>query len=90
MSSNFVKFNDEKTKLIIFGSTQQLKKVELPAVRIAHSLVSVTQNVRNFGIQFDAKWRRSRMWLRYVSLLFPTYDMLQGSGATWLVERRNK
>ena len=55
MSSNFVKFKDEKTKLIIFGSTQQFKKVELPAVRIAHSLVSVTKNVRNFGIQFDAK-----------------------------------
>ncbi|KAI0232178.1 hypothetical protein LSAT2_017478 [Lamellibrachia satsuma] len=52
MSSNFLKLNDDKTEVIIFGSRQQLKKIELQAVHIGDSLVSVS-HVRNLGVQFD-------------------------------------
>ena len=54
MSSSFLKLNDDKTELVIFGSLQQLKKVELHAVYIDDSLVNVMHNVRNLGVPLDA------------------------------------
>ena len=53
VSSNFLKLNDDKTEVIIFGSAQQLRKIELHAVHIGDSLITVSHNVRNFGLQFD-------------------------------------
>ena len=53
MSSNFLKLNDDKTEVIIFGSAQQLKKIELHAVHVGESLITLSHNVRNLGVQFD-------------------------------------
>ena len=53
MRSNFLKLNDDKTEVIIFGSVQQLKKTELHAIHIGDSLITVFHNVRNLGVQFD-------------------------------------
>ena len=53
MSSNILKLNDDKTEVIIFGSAQQLKKIELHAIHIGNSLITVSHNVRNLGVQFD-------------------------------------
>ena len=56
-SSNFLKLNDSKTEVIVFGSAQQLKKTELNTIRIGYCLVTVTHDVRNLGVQFDADMR---------------------------------
>ena len=53
MGSNFLKLNDDKTEVIIFGSAQQLKKIELYAVHSGSSLITVFYNVWNLGVQFD-------------------------------------
>ena len=55
MSSNFLKLNDSKTEVIVFGSAQQLKKIELNTMRIGDCLVTVAHDVRNIGVQFDAE-----------------------------------
>ena len=52
-SSNFLKLNDSKTEVIVFGSAQQLKKTELNTIRNGYCLVTVTHDVRNLGVQFD-------------------------------------
>ena len=52
-SSNFLKLNDDKTEVIIFGSAQQLMKIELHAVHIGDSLITVSHNVWNLGVQFN-------------------------------------
>ena len=49
----FLKPNDDKTEVIIFGSAQQLKKIELHAVHIGDSLNTLSHNVRNLGVQLD-------------------------------------
>ena len=38
---------------LIFGSVQQLKKIELHAIHIGDSLITVSHNLRNLGLQFD-------------------------------------
>ena len=53
MSSNFLKLNNDKTEVIIFGSAQQLTKIELHVVQIGDSLITVSHNVRTLGVQFD-------------------------------------
>ena len=40
MGSNFLKLNDDKTEVITFGSAQQPKKIELPAVHIGDSFIT--------------------------------------------------
>ena len=44
MSSNFLKLNDDKPEVIIFGSAEQLKKIELCAIRIGDSLITVSHD----------------------------------------------
>ena len=56
-NSNFLKLNDPKTVVILFGSAQQLKKIELITICIGDCLVTVTYDVRNLGVQFDAEMK---------------------------------
>ncbi|KAI0219881.1 hypothetical protein LSAT2_028582 [Lamellibrachia satsuma] len=53
MSSNFLKLNDDKTEVISFGCAQQLKKIEVHTIHIGDSLITVSHNVQNLGVQFD-------------------------------------
>ena len=50
-----MKLNDSKTEVIVFRSTQQLKKTKLQALRVGDCLVRVTHGVCNLGVQFDAE-----------------------------------
>ena len=52
VNSNFLKLNDDKTEVIMFGSALQLKKIELHAVHMQYTC-TVYHNVRNLGVQFD-------------------------------------
>ena len=48
--SNFLKLNGEKAEVIIFGSTQQLRKVEIESLYIGDTLVIPSYNVCNLGV----------------------------------------
>ena len=54
---SFLKLNDLKSEVIVFGSAQQLKKIELNTIRIDDFVVIVTHDVQNLGVQFDAEMR---------------------------------
>jgi hypothetical protein len=53
MSSNMLKLNDDKTEVIVCGSTLQLGKVELQSVQIGSSVVTPTHCVRDLGLFLD-------------------------------------
>ena len=40
MKSNFLKLNDEKTEYILFGSHQQLSKINIDCIHIGDSSVA--------------------------------------------------
>ena len=44
-----------ETKVMVFGSAEQLTKIKLQALRLGDCLVRLTQSVRNLGVQFDAE-----------------------------------
>ena len=54
MSENFLKFNDDKTEFIVFGSKQQLEKISVGHIRIGSSDISPSSNVRNLGVILDS------------------------------------
>ena len=53
MRQNFLKWNDEKTEFLLFGSRQQLSKVYLPFIKIGDSQITSSQ-ARNLGVIFDS------------------------------------
>ena len=53
MKKNFSKLNDDKTKVFVFWSSQQMSKITMPSVRIGDSLISPASSVRNVGGMFD-------------------------------------
>ena len=55
MKTNSLKLNYSKTEVIVLGSSQQLMKNTLQALRVGDCVVRVTDCVRNFGVQFDAE-----------------------------------
>ena len=55
VKTNSLTLNDSKTEVIVFGSTQQPKKIKFQTLRVGDCLVRVTHTVRNFGVQFDAE-----------------------------------
>ena len=55
MKTNSLKLNDSKTEVIVYGSSQQLKKVTLQSLRVGDCVVRVTDSVRNLDVQFDAE-----------------------------------
>ena len=54
MTSNFLKFNDGKTELMIIGSKHQRAKVNIPGIRVGGDIISPSDTVRNLGIVFDS------------------------------------
>ena len=54
MRQNFLKFNDEKTDFLLFGSRQQLSKVSLPFITIGDSQITPSSQARNLGVIFDS------------------------------------
>ena len=54
MRQNFLKLNDEKTEVLLFGSRQQLSKVCLPFITIGDSQITPSSQARNLGVIFDS------------------------------------
>ena len=53
MTQNKLKLNDDKSKFIIFGTRQQLKKVTDVQVHIGNTKVVPVESVRNLGFFMD-------------------------------------
>ena len=43
MKKNFLKLNDDKTEVFVFGSRQQMSKITIPGVRIGDLMTSMTR-----------------------------------------------
>ena len=54
MKSNFLKLNDEKTEFLLFGSHQQLSKINIDHIRIGDSPIAAVSKARNLGAFFDS------------------------------------
>ena len=59
MKKNFLKLNDDKTEVFVFGSRQQMSKITIPGVRIGDSMISPASSVRNLGGMFDTEMSMS-------------------------------
>ena len=53
MARNMLKLNDEKTEFIIFGTHQQLKKIDHITIRIGSENIEPAEHVRNLGFLMD-------------------------------------
>ena len=47
MKSNFLKLNDEKTEFMLFGSLQQLSKINIDCIHIGDSSITSASQARN-------------------------------------------
>ncbi len=54
MQANFLRLNDDKTEIMVFGSAQQLKKVSVDSIPIGDVSVIPSSTVRNLGILQDS------------------------------------
>ena len=53
MRANFLKLNDDKTEIMLFGSFHQLKKVTIDGIFIGEASINLSSTVRNLGILLD-------------------------------------
>jgi hypothetical protein len=53
MNSNFLKLNDDKTEFLLFGSHQQLSKINIEHIHIGNSSIAPVSQARNLGAIFD-------------------------------------
>ena len=53
MIENMLKLNEEKTEILVIGTKQQLKKINVPEIIINGCAVQPSDTVRNLGVLFD-------------------------------------
>ena len=53
MSSNKIKMNTDKTEIMLCGSLQKLKRIDVNSVIIGDECVYFSKSVRNLGIHLD-------------------------------------
>ena len=49
MTYNLIKFNEEKTEFILFGTLQQLQKISNITLKVGTSEIKPVKSVRNLG-----------------------------------------
>ena len=54
MCANFLKLNDDKTELILFGSKYNMKKFSSIDVQVGSNVITSTSSVKNLGAIFDS------------------------------------
>lgn len=54
MLANKLKINDDKSEFIIFGSKQQLSKINISSINIGEESIEPTESVRDLGVIIDA------------------------------------
>ena len=60
MTHNLLKLNEDKTEFIVFGTRQQLEKVDTIAVKIGTETITPTDMVRNLGYFMDKHLKNSQ------------------------------
>ena len=68
MARNMLKLNDEKTEFIIFGTHQQLKKIDNITIRIGSKNIISAEHVRNLGFLMY-KFCKNTKHINYLSSL---------------------
>ena len=68
MARNMLKLNDEKTEFIIFGTDQQLNKIDNITIRIGSENIIPAEHVRNLGFLMD-KFCKNTKHINYLSSL---------------------
>ena len=53
MASNFLRLNDDKTELLVIGTSQMLDKLDMKKLSVGNDLISPSTSARNIGAQFD-------------------------------------
>ena len=48
-----LKFNDEKTEVIVFGTVHQIRKMQPFSIKVGQSSVTPSKSVKNLGVIFD-------------------------------------
>ena len=57
MRTNFLKLNDNKTEVIMFGTRQNLTKVKNKQICVGDTLVEIVEHVRNLGYYMDKEFK---------------------------------
>ena len=60
MARNMLKLNEEKTEFIIFGTHQQLKKIQNITIRIGSANIIPPDHIRNLGLMMDMFCKNTR------------------------------
>ena len=55
LRNNKLKMNENKTEFIVFGTAQQLKKVQIDSIRVGEDEIKAVPKVRNLGVMMDQK-----------------------------------
>ena len=53
IKTNFLKLNDSKTEVIMFGTHQNITKVKTKQICVGDTLVEIVEYVRNLGYYMD-------------------------------------
>ena len=69
MAMNMLKLNDDKTEFIIFGTCQQLKKIDHITIRIGSENIVPVEHVRNLGFLMDKVYKNTNHINNLSSLL---------------------
>ena len=80
MAMNMLKHNDDKTELIIFGTHQQLKKIEHITIRIGSENIVPAEHVRNFGFFMDKLCKNTKHINKLSFSLFHQLRNIQNIG----------
>ena len=72
MSSNMLKLNDDKTEFVIFGTRQQLAKMNTIHICIGDTLVALVDCIQNLGFFMDKFLKNANHVNKLVSQLFYT------------------
>ena len=72
MQTNFLKLNENKTKFIILGLSQQLKKVGNITIRIGEDIIPYVPAVKNLGMFLDAELKHTTHINKLTSSSFNT------------------
>jgi hypothetical protein len=54
MLTHRLKINDSKTEFLLFGTKQQLDKVNISEIKVGSELIKPVQSARNLGVMFDS------------------------------------
>ena len=77
IAMNMLKINDDKTEFIIFGTHQQLKKIDHITIRIGSENIVPMEHVRNLGFFMDKLYKNTMHMNKLSSSLCHQFKNIQ-------------